>query len=413
MSPRYSSAARASSASTSAPPKASGSRSASSASDPNGVSVHHARPPPTVCVRISASERYVAAPRSSGAAPPTAAAPQDAARNSAEVATRSCERVRTRSGSHTTTTDRGGSWSTSSSIACGTSTGASDSMPSTAMPSASLAKTSRSSGYAVCSSASAAARARTAVVEQQLAARRRVQPALGHLEAALVGDLEPADLLDGVAPELHPQRVLLGGREDVDDPAAHGELAAALDQVHPGVRRRGEPLDHVVQPGVLAGVQGDRPQVAEAGDQRLQQRAGRRHDDAGARRGGVVLGMRQPAQGRQPAADGVGAGGQPLVRQRLPGRELEHRLARQHRAQGGGEVLGLARGRGHREHERRGAVRGERRQHGRPGAGRRLEVEGGPVAGPGGAHGLGERGVAAQHLEQAGQAHSGRAPVSR
>jgi hypothetical protein len=34
---------------------------------------------------------------------------------------------------------------------------------------------------------------------------------LGNLEAALVRNLEPADLLDGVTPELDPERVLLGG----------------------------------------------------------------------------------------------------------------------------------------------------------------------------------------------------------
>ena len=73
------------------------------------------------------------------------------------------------------------------------------------------------------------------VGEQQLAARRRPQPVLGDLERALVGDLEVADLLDLVAPELHPQRVLLGRREDVEDAAAHGEVAAPLDQLGAGV----------------------------------------------------------------------------------------------------------------------------------------------------------------------------------
>ena len=72
--------------------------------------------------------------------------------------------------------------------------------------------------------------------QQQLTAGRRPQPVLGDLQGALVGDLEVADLLDVVAPELHPQRVLLGRREDVEDAAAYGELAALLDQLDPGVR---------------------------------------------------------------------------------------------------------------------------------------------------------------------------------
>ena len=56
-------------------------------------------------------------------------------------------------------------------------------------------------------------RAATAYVvgQQQLAARRRPQ-SLHRLQGALVGDREGADLLDLVAPELHPQRVLLGRR---------------------------------------------------------------------------------------------------------------------------------------------------------------------------------------------------------
>ena len=101
-----------------------------------------------------------------------------------------------------------------------------------------LTKTSARPGCATASSA--ALRART-VGEQHLAAGRRPQPVLGDLERTLVGDLEPADLLYGVAPHLDPQRVLVGGREHVDDPATDGELAAPLDQVHPGVRRGRQP----------------------------------------------------------------------------------------------------------------------------------------------------------------------------
>ena len=104
-----------------------------------------------------------------------------------------------------------------------TSTGASDSMPSTAMPSASLSSMSTAPGS--CGDQLGRARAHR-VGEQDLAARRRPQAVVGDLQAALVGDGEPADLLDVVAPELDPQRVVLGGREDVEDAAAHRELAA-------------------------------------------------------------------------------------------------------------------------------------------------------------------------------------------
>ena len=85
------------------------------------------------------------------------------------------------------------------------------------------------------------------VGQQDLAAGRGPQPVLGDLEAALVGDLEPADLLDRVAPELDADRVVLGGREDVEDAAAHGELAAPLDQVGAGVGRGREVLDDLLE----------------------------------------------------------------------------------------------------------------------------------------------------------------------
>ena len=101
---------------------------------------------------------------------------------------------------------------------------------------------------------------------------------LGDLEGALVGDLEPADLLDRVAPELEPERVLLGGREDVEDAAAHRELAAPLDEVGAGVGRRREGLDDLLERHVVAGLEGDGPEVAQALGDRLEHRAHRRDD---------------------------------------------------------------------------------------------------------------------------------------
>jgi hypothetical protein len=128
-------------------------------------------------------------------------------------------------------------------------------------------------------SARSAARARTVVGQQQLAARRRPQAVGRDLEAALVGRREPADLLDRVAPELDPERVLLGGREDVEDAAADGELAAALDEVRAGVGRGGEPLDDVLERDVVPRPQRHRLEVAEPAHERLQDGAHRRDDD--------------------------------------------------------------------------------------------------------------------------------------
>ena len=58
------------------------------------------------------------------------------------------------------------------------------------------------------------------------------------VQRALRERRERADLLDLVAEELDPQRLAAGRREDVDEPAAHGELAALLDALDALVARR-------------------------------------------------------------------------------------------------------------------------------------------------------------------------------
>ena len=169
------------------------------------------------------------------------------------------------------------------------------------------------------------------VGQQQLAARRRPQPVLGDLERALVGDLEVADLLDLVAPELDPQRVLLGRREDVEDAAAHGEVAALLDQLDAGVAGRDQSRDdRRSRSAVVAGAQLDRLQLAEARHLRLQHRAHRRHDDRsrpapGRRRSGAPAGAARPAAARRCRRAGesrsCGSVSQPPGRAR-PGRRV-------------------------------------------------------------------------------------------
>ena len=124
------------------------------------MSDHQRRPSPAACSRTSTSEWYAAAPRSTGAAPPTAAVAHEASRNSWLVRTRSWARVRMRSGSQARTLVPSGSSSTSSTRSS-TSTGASASMPSTGVPSAIRSQISASSG---CVAASALARARTSGV---------------------------------------------------------------------------------------------------------------------------------------------------------------------------------------------------------------------------------------------------------
>ena len=129
------------------------------------------------------------------------------------------------------------------------------------------------------------------------------------LERALVDDLEVADLLDLVAPELHAQRVFLGGREDVQDAAAHGEVAALLDELGARVPGTDEVGDDVGQlAAVVAGVQFDRYELAQPRHLGLEHGPHRGHDDRQPSRRRVVgRRVREPSQHGQPLADRVGA----------------------------------------------------------------------------------------------------------
>src|SRR4051795_6484289 len=118
------------------------------------------------------------------------------------------------------------------------------------------------------------------VGQQDLSTGRRPQAVLGDLEAALVGDFEPANLLDAVTPELDPQWMFFGRWEDVDDAATDRELPASLDHVHPGVRDTREPPYDVVEVGLITHAQLERLQVTEPRHLRLQHAAHRRYDDA-------------------------------------------------------------------------------------------------------------------------------------
>ncbi len=66
------------------------------------------------------------------------------------------------------------------------------------------------------------------------------------------------DLLYRVAEEVHPDRVLLGGREDVDDATAYGELPAPFDQVDPDVRGTDQGDGQVAEIEVRADGEADR-----------------------------------------------------------------------------------------------------------------------------------------------------------
>jgi hypothetical protein len=129
-----------------------------------------------------------------------------------------------------------------------------------------------------------------------------VEPGRG--QRALVGHGEPAHLVHLVTEELHPDGVVLGGGKNVDDAAADSELTAVRHHVHPGVRRIRQPPHHVGKRNVLANLQRDRNQLAQAGHHRLDHGADRRHHHTERSRRRAFR-VRQPAQHGESPAHGV------------------------------------------------------------------------------------------------------------
>ena len=181
------------------------------------------------------------------------------------------------------------------------------------------------------------------VGDQQLPAGRRLNLGEGAVGGALVGHLEIGDGVYLVTEEVETDGVVLGGREDVDDAAAHRELAATLHQVDPlvgGGHQVGGQLAHFV---LSPSAQPDRTQLGQPGNLRLQHRPDRRHHDSGGR---GLIAPGDAAQHLQAAAHGVGAGAETLVRQGLPSRVVDDLVVVQQRDERGGELLRLAECRG-------------------------------------------------------------------
>ena len=220
-------------------------------------------------------------------------------------------------------------------------------MPSTAWPSASFSVISRSSGWR---SPERARRGADLVGEQQLPARRRPQP-VDLVEGALVGDRERCGSPRPRRPRTPPA-------------AGAPRSAGRRRRCRRGPRTRraappGRPGGRPHRPGGGRGRRArprsptrqlDRLEVGEPLDLGLEDRAHRRDDDLDRAVRRRRPGVRQPAQHREPAAHGVAARGEPLVRQRLPGGVVGDRGRVQHAAERLDEVLGLAGRRGDGEH---------------------------------------------------------------
>ena len=192
----------------------------------------------------------------------------------AAVRTTSWARLRMRSGSSSTTCARPAT-SSRGVVIPSDSTGARDSMPSTAMPSANLPHMSARCGSRAARSA---ARSRTWSVSSSSRTAGAHSPCSRDLERALVGDGERADLLDRVTPELDPQGVLLRGREDVEDAAADRDLPAPLDEVVSLVAQAHEGSHQFRKRRLVADHEANRAHIGDRRHDRLEEGTHRGHE---------------------------------------------------------------------------------------------------------------------------------------
>ena len=192
--------------------------------------------------------------------------------------------------------------------------------------------------------------------QQQFA--RRQQRDGGHVagERPLVGDRERADLIDLVAEELDPVRVVGDGREDIEDASAHRELAAPRDHVDPEV---GEPDEATGDRFEVVAAAGhgelERTRLGETRRDGLQGPAHRGGDDE--RRVTGIRPLGRFAEHGEATADGLGRGAQPFVGQGLPRGEMADGRVRHEALQRGADAVGAAAGGRDDEEGCRGSLR--------------------------------------------------------
>ena len=199
-------------------------------------------------------------------------------------------------------------------------------MPSTAMPSASWSNTSARPGK---STASFSARARTSSVSSSS------RHGGAHSPSSATSRLRwSATLNQRTSSTASPQYSTrsgcssVGGKTSRIPPrtANSPRFSTRSTRVYAAATRRSTTSSREISSPArrATGTRSPRP-----GDQRLQQAADRGDDNAQPPLGVGVLRMAEPAQHGQPAAHGVRARREALVRQRLPRRELRDRILRQ------------------------------------------------------------------------------------
>jgi len=235
------------------------------------------------------------------------------------------------------------------------------------------------------------------------------------VQRTLVGDGERGEAVDLVAPQVDADRHVRRGGEHVDDPAAHGELAAVLDLVLAAVPPGHQLGEERADVDLLARPDDDR-RGPDGGPQPLEQRADRSDDHPRGRRQRAVGRVRQRVQDGQAPPHRLDLGADALEGQRLPRRQDGDRsgestdglagcgvaLEREKAGQVVRQALGVEARRG--DHEQRGPLR-ERRQRRDHDALRRLRDGHGGIGGP---EDRTDHRLGAQQVRDGGQAAAGR-----
>ena len=183
-------------------------------------------------------------------------------------------------------------------------------------------------------------------------------------------DLEAPQALDLVAEEVEPQGLLVAGREEVEDAAAHREIADLADQVDAPVAQRGQAESELLEVDLVAASEPDRREAGglrqppEQGARRDEQRPQAARERVGERRDllrahrqrGLRLLIGRQRRRREVAAD-------PLSRDQAKALEP-------------GEGVRLVR---HDDHDRPAGPLGDEVED--PGGGRRRQTRGAPTPG--------------------------------
>ena len=122
----------------------------------------------------------------------------------------------------------------------------------------------------------------------------------------MICDREVTKALHLVTPEFDSNGVFFRGGEYVDDPTAHGHLAAALHQVDALVAEVDQPIDHVGEHDRIAHSQTDGRRVGHRTNHGLDDRTNGRHHDVDRLQERIgVIGSHESTQDRRPPADRV------------------------------------------------------------------------------------------------------------